>query len=87
MGMSRIRVTIDELKLSGFDAREQAALVKALQSELHTELAASNARAKWAPSRQVPALRLTRIGFEPGPVSAARLAGQVARAIGKEVLR
>jgi hypothetical protein len=83
--MSRIRVTIDELKLNGLDARERAALVEALQSELRSALAGPGSRTERTGSRQIPVLRLPRVALEPGTSAAGRLASAVAKAIGKEV--
>jgi hypothetical protein len=81
--VSRIRVTIDQLVLNGFEAGEGKALVEGLQKELSRVLADTAGRADWARSHRTPVLRLGRMALEPGPSGGRKFGGAVARAVGK----
>ena len=83
MGMSRIRVTIDRIVLSGMQPAERTSLVEALRSELSRVLADPATRADWARSHRTPVLKLGRMPVEPGPAGGRKLGGGMARAIGK----
>jgi hypothetical protein len=79
--MNRIRVTIDQLALSGFAPAQRKALVEGLRSELARVLADPAAQAGWNP-RNVPVLRLGQRAIEPGTSGSRKLGAEVARGIG-----
>jgi hypothetical protein len=83
MDMSRIRVTIDRLVLSGFDPGDRKALAEGLQSELSRVLADPAARAEWARPHRTPVLRLGAMPVDPTPSGARKFGGGIAQAIGK----
>ena len=83
MGVSCIRLNIDQLVLRGIEPGDRNALVDGLQAELSRILADPATRGDWARSRRTPVLRLGRIPFESGPSAARKFGGRVARAIGK----
>ncbi len=83
MGVSRIRLSIDQLVLKGFEPGDRDALVEGLQAELSRVLTDPVARAEWARSHRTPVLRLGRMPFDPGPAAAHKFGRGVARAIGK----
>ena len=56
--MSRIRLTIDELALKGFEGADGRALVHGIRSELARVLSDPLTRADWARSHRMPVLRL-----------------------------
>ena len=81
--MSRIRVTIDQLVLRGFEPADRKGLVEGLQNELSRVLADPATRAEWARPHRTPVLRLGRMPLEPGPSGSRKFGGGMARAIGK----
>jgi hypothetical protein len=81
--MSRIRVTIDQVVLQGFEAGDRQALVEGLQSELSQVLADPASRTAWARSHRTPVLRLGQLPLEPGPSGGRKFGGGLARAIGR----
>lgn len=81
--MSRIRLSIEQLVLKGFEAGHGNALVEGLKSELSRVLADPATRAEWARSHRTPVLRLGRMPLESGPAAARKLGGRMARAIGQ----
>ena len=83
MGVSRIRLNIDQLVLRGIEPGDRNALVEGLRAELSRVLANPATRADWAHSHRTPVLRLGRMPFESGPAAARKLGGRLARAIGK----
>lgn len=80
--MSRIRVTIDRLKLNGVDARDAQALADGLRNGLSDVLMNKSARTKWDNSSK-PVMRLGNMAVTPGQSGARQFGGAVARAIGK----
>jgi hypothetical protein len=85
--MSRIRLTIDELALKGFEATDSRVLVNGLRSELARVLSDPLTRAEWARSHRTPVLRLGPIPVETGTSGSRKFAKGVAQAIGKGMKR
>ena len=83
MGVSRIRVTIDELVLKGIAAGDRNALVDGLRSELARVLSDPAARAEWAGTHRTPLLRLGQLPLESGPSGGRKFGKSMARAIGR----
>jgi hypothetical protein len=83
VGVTRIRVTIDELVLKGIEARDRNALVDGLRSELARVLADPATRAEWARTHRTPVLRLGQFPLESGPAGRRKLGKGMARAIGR----
>jgi hypothetical protein len=83
--MSRIKVTIDRLVLSGMEAGDRRALAEGLKSELARLLSDPASRAGWAGSRRIPLLRLGRMPLEPGRSGAAKCGSVLARSIGSRL--
>jgi hypothetical protein len=81
--MSRVRVTIDQVALKGFEAGAGRSVVEALKAELSEMLADPEQQARWARSRHTPVLRVGRLPFQPGTSGSRRLGGAIARGIGK----
>jgi hypothetical protein len=81
--MSRIRVTIDQLALKGFETGERKALVEALQTELAATLADPANRVEWTRSRRTPVLRLGQMPFAKGSAGGRTFGVDLARAIGR----
>lgn len=81
--MSRIRVTIDQVVLTGFEADAGRSVVEALKAELSDMLADPERRVRWARSHHTPVLRFGRMPFRPGTSGHRRLGGAIARGIGK----
>jgi hypothetical protein len=82
--MSRIRVSIDQLALRGFDAAERMAIIDGLKSELARMAADPTTRAAWR-SQRTPVLRLGKLPHQPGPSGSRAFGSAVARAIGRSV--
>jgi hypothetical protein len=80
--MSRIRVTIDRLKLNGVDPHDARALAEGLRSGLTGVLMNRSARAKWDNS-STPVMRLGNMALAPGPSGARHFGNKMARAIEK----
>lgn len=76
--MSRIRVTIDELALKGFEPGQRRALVEGLQAELSRALAEPGASEAWAQSGRTPALRLGPMTIGPSASGARTFGGGLA---------
>jgi hypothetical protein len=81
--MSRIRVTIDQVVLSGIEPAARKPLIEGLQAELSRLLADTSARSEWAHSRRTPVMRLGRIALEGSPSGARKFGAGVARGIGR----
>jgi hypothetical protein len=81
--MSRIRVTIDRLVLTGFESGAQKSLAEGLQAELARVLADPATRAEWARSHRTPILKLGRIPLGSGPAEARKFGGALGRSVGK----
>lgn len=81
--MSRIRVNIDYLVLSGFEPLEGNALAKALESQLQQLLADPAKRGNWARPHRTPVLKLGRMPLQAGTSGASRFGRRVANAIGR----
>ena len=81
--MSRVRVTIDQLALKGFDAGARQALIEEMQAELSRLLANPANRAEWARSHSTPVLRLGRLAMEAGPAGGRKFGGELARSIAR----
>jgi hypothetical protein len=82
VGVSRIHVTIDRLKLSGVDPRDARALAEALRSGLSGVLMNKSAGAGWDNSSK-PVMRLSNMALTPGPFGARHFGNNLARTIGK----
>jgi hypothetical protein len=85
--MTRVTVTIDRLKLTGFEPADRHALVEGLRRELARLLADPQARSAWASAPDRAVLRLGQMQFEPGPTGGRKLGAGVARAVGKGLTR
>ena len=85
--MSRIRVSIDELALKGFEAADARVLVDVLRSELARVLSDPLTRAGWARSRRTPVLRIGAIPKQTGTSGSRKFARGLANAIGKGMTR
>lgn len=83
MDMSRIRLDIDRLVLSGFQPQEAKALTEALQSQLSAILSDPQMRREWARSHRTPVLKLAPMPLQSGTAGAGRFGKQVAQAVGK----
>jgi hypothetical protein len=83
MDMSRIRLHIDRLVLTGFEPLEAKALAEALRSQLSEVLADGITRRDWARSHHTPVLHLGRIPLEAGTGGADKFGARMAQAIGK----
>lgn len=83
--MSRIRVTIDELTLAGFDPADGRAVVEGLRSELTRVLANPLTRAQWARSRRTPVLSLGRMPIENGAAGGRKFGRDMAQGIGRRL--
>jgi hypothetical protein len=81
--MSRIRLTIDELVLKGFEHTDGKAVAQALETELSAALADPKQRAEWALSHRTPVLRLGKLDYQPGTAGSRQLGGAIGRGIGK----
>jgi hypothetical protein len=81
--MSRIHLTIDQLRLGGLDPAGRRAFLASLEAQLRTILAEPANRAAWTRSHRTPVLRMGRMHLEPGSAGAGKLGAQVARGIGK----
>jgi len=81
--MSRIRLTIDQLTLRGFDAADGRAVIEGLRAELARVLSNPSTRAEWARAHHTPVLRLGRMPLEPGTAAGRKFGQGMARAIGK----
>lgn len=83
MGVSRIRLSIDQLVLRGFEPGDRNALVDGLHAELSRVLADPATRADCARSHRTPVLRLGRMPLESGPGAGRKFGMGMARAIAK----
>jgi hypothetical protein len=81
--MSRIRVTIDQLVLRGFEAADRKALLEGLQNELSRALSDPRTRAGCAQSYSKPVLKLGRIPLEPGSSGDMKFGSALGHSIGK----
>ena len=76
----QVHLTIDTLALPGFDARQRAALVAALQSELARQLAHPDTHAALRSSRSLASLKLPPLNLAAG-ADARQIAAQSTRAL------
>lgn len=83
--MSRIRLSIGEVVLRGFEPGDRAALLQGLEDELRRVLADPAGRAAWARSHRTPVVKLPRLPFTPGPSGGRRFGVQMGRAIGERL--
>jgi hypothetical protein len=81
--MSRIRLQIDRLVLSGIQQPDAKRLTAALQSELSRVLADSSTRQEWARSHRTPVLKLGPMTLDTGTAGAGRLGRHIGQAVGK----
>jgi hypothetical protein len=81
--MSRIRLTIDQLTLRGFNAADGRAVIEGLRAELARVLSDPSTRAEWARAHRTPVLRLGPMPLETGSVAGRKFGQGMARAIGK----
>jgi hypothetical protein len=82
--MSRIRVTIERLVLSGMERAEGTALADALRTQLMQVVGQLSARRGFSGSRRTPIVELG-MNLEPGLGGARKLGSGMARAIGKSL--
>jgi hypothetical protein len=85
--MSRIRLTIDELTLKGFEGADGRALVDGFRSELARVLSDPLTRAEWARSHRRPVLRIGPMPVETGTSGSRKFARGLAQAIGRGMKR
>jgi hypothetical protein len=81
--MSRIRLQIDRLVLTGFQPLEGKALAESLRSQLSEVLSDRIMRREWAHSHRTEVLHLGRMSLEAGCVGADKFGARMARAVGK----
>jgi hypothetical protein len=81
--VSRIRLNIERLVLSGFGPGEAKALTHALQSHLRQTLLDREGRELWARSHRTPVLKLGRMPIGSGGAGASRFGTQLGRKIGR----
>jgi hypothetical protein len=81
--MSRIRLNIERLVLSGFPPLDAKPLTDALQSHLRQVLADQAKRDQWARPHHTPVLKLGRVPLLSGAAGAGRFGRQLAGAIGR----
>lgn len=81
--MSRIHLTIDRLVLPDIDPADRRAILRALETELHSVLADPGSRAAWAKSHRTPVLRLAPVPLEQRTAGAGKFGHGLARSIGK----
>jgi hypothetical protein len=81
--MSRIRMTIGEISLKGFDRHEGRALIEGLKGELARVLSDPLTRVEWARSHRTPILRLGNAPLAAGSAGAGKFGRNMAHAIGK----
>jgi hypothetical protein len=81
--MSRIRLNIDRLVLTGFQPLEAKALAEALQSQLSEVLSDGFTRREWARSYRAQVLKLGPMPIGAGPAGGRKFGAGMARAIGK----
>jgi len=81
--MSRIRVTIDELTLKGFDADEGRAVGEGLRSELTRVLADPIVRAEWVRSHRRPVLNLGQLPIQSGSAGSNKFGRGIAQGVGR----
>jgi len=83
--MSRIKLTIDRLVLTGFEPADRIALVEGLQGELSRVLADSAPGGGQERSRRTPVLRLRPMPFELGPAGGRKFGQGLARAVSRSL--
>jgi hypothetical protein len=79
--MSRVRVTIDELVLTGLEPIQRRALVEGLRAELSRVLRDPATRSG-VRSIRTPIVKLGRLPLEPGAAGGRKLGGALAHSIG-----
>ncbi len=85
--MSRVCMTIGEIRLKGFDRADGSVLVEGLKRELARMLSDPRARAEWTRPRRAEALRIPDSPILPGPAEARKFGRNLVRAIGRELKR
>lgn len=83
--MSRIRVTIDELALKGFDPADGRAVVEGLRSELARVLANPLTRDQLTRSHHAPVLKLGRLPIQEGAAGSRKFGRDMAQGIGRRL--
>jgi hypothetical protein len=83
--MSRIRVTIDDLILKGFDATDGRAVAEGLRSELTRVLANPLTRAQWTRSQRTAVLNLGQLPIQSGSAGNRRFGRALAQGIGRRL--
>ena len=83
MGVSRIRLTIDRLRLNGLESGDAKALAETLRAHLPQVLSQRALRANWARSHRTPVLKLGRMPLDAGTAGARKFGKQMARAVGR----
>ncbi|MGD0376619.1 MAG: hypothetical protein ABSB01_18805 [Streptosporangiaceae bacterium] len=85
--MSRIRVTIDQLVLNGFEASERQAFIDGLRAELTLALADPRSGTEWARPYRTNVLRLGGIPAERGAAGRRSFGRRLGRAIERSLKR
>jgi hypothetical protein len=83
MGMSRIRLDIDRLVLTGFQPWEAKSLTEGLQSQLSLVLSDPRTRHEWARSHRIPVLKLDGLSLGIGTTGANNLGRQMANSVAR----
>jgi hypothetical protein len=83
VGVSRIRLTIDRMVLSGFQHVDAKALANALESQLSQVLADKATRRAWARPHRTPVLKLGRMTLQPGTTGAQNFGRRLGNAVGR----
>lgn len=83
--MSRVRLTIDQLVLKGFEPAERKALTEGLKAELARFLSDRGKCEEWARQHRTPVMKLGAMPFEGGPSGSRKFGANIARAIGKRL--
>jgi hypothetical protein len=81
--MSRIRVTIGQLLLRGFDPNDGETVAKSLKSELSRLFSDPTNRAQWPQRSSRPLLRLRTVALENGASGRRKFGAAMAREIGR----
>jgi hypothetical protein len=85
--MTRLRITIDEVFLTGLDRPEGRALVEGLKSELQRLFSDPAIHAQLEHPRRIPTLRLGSAPLAAGSAGAAKFGRNMAHAIGRGLKR
>lgn len=85
MGVSRIRVHIDQVVFRGIPPADRKAVLEGLQSELWRMLAQPMAGMTLEHSYRTPVLKLGRMPLQPGPSGGRKFGVKLASAITKRL--